>query len=155
MPHPIVRTAPLALVAGLVAVGLLAGTALATPTRQTLTGQLSSASAVPVVGPLDGTGVASLAVDRDRKRICTSLWVTGVEAPTGADISLGAPGAVGSVVVTLEAPTTGAIQNSCVNDVDKDLLKAMIDAPSDYYVTVYSAAYPGGAVRGQLIGNKG
>src|SRR5262245_45945121 len=140
MARPFVRRASPALVAGLLAVGALASTATATPDRQTLTADLSPTAEASAAGPSPATGFASLAVDRDRKRVCTSLWVTDVDAPTGATVTLEAAGEAPSVVLTLETPTTGAIQDSCINEVDKSLLKALIDAPSDYWVTVSNAA---------------
>ena len=44
---------------------------------------------------------------------------------------------------------TGEGSDECVA-VEPDTLKAIVAAPEGYYVNVHSAAFPKGAVRGQL-----
>lgn len=57
--------------------------------------------------------------------------------------------AMRTVVVALAAPTGGS-SSGCVSDVDRDLARAIIVNPDDYYVNVHNAEFPAGAVRGQL-----
>jgi hypothetical protein len=62
-------------------------------------------------------------------------------------------GEAGPIVVTLFTGSfagTDAL-SGCVQDVDRDLIKAIRKDPSAYYVNVHSTPdFEGGAVRGQL-----
>jgi hypothetical protein len=51
-------------------------------------------------------------------------------------------------VVPLAAPTDGD-SSGCV-EVDRELIKEIIQNPGDYYVNVHNADFGPGAVRGQL-----
>jgi hypothetical protein len=42
------------------------------------------------------------------------------------------------------------VQRTCLTGLDKNLLKAIIRDPQDYYVNVHNAPFPNGAVRSQL-----
>ena len=48
-------------------------------------------------------------------------------------------------------PFAGTDETSgCVEGVDRDLIKAIRQDPSAYYVNIHSTVFPAGAVRGQL-----
>ena len=49
----------------------------------------------------------------------------------------------------LEAPNAEGTSKGCAT-VDREVLKQIMDKPSDYYVNVHNAKYPNGALRGQL-----
>ena len=70
-----------------------------------------------------------------------------IAAPTMAHIHKGAAGSDGSVVVTLNI--TGNDGDEC-SALQRDLAKAIVAAPGDYYVNVHNAEFPKGAIRGQL-----
>jgi CHRD domain len=55
------------------------------------------------------------------------------------------------VVPLFTQPVNAAtVQRTCLSGLDKNLLKAIIRNPQDYYVNVHNAPFPNGAVRGQL-----
>lgn len=113
----------------------------------TLKTALSGAAEVPAGDP-DGTGAASVTVDAVKGQVCYTLSVSGIDAATMAHIHKGAVGVAGPVAVALDAPATGSA-TGC-KPVAPEVIAAILATPSDYYVNVHNAAFPKGAVRGQL-----
>lgn len=113
-----------------------------------MTVELTGAAEVPGPGDTDGGGSASLTFNHGKGEVCYELTVTNVTAPTAAHIHAGAVGQAGDVKAMLNAPTSGSAKG-CVN-VDKELIKDMMQNPANYYVNIHNAEFPKGAVRGQL-----
>ena len=140
---------------GALALGIL-GTATALAGCATLAGTVGESyntalvgqQEVPGPGDPDGTGTAKITADATTNQVCYDLTVQNISRPTAAHIHKGARGVAGPPVVTLEAPTSGAI-SKCMG-VDKAIAAGIIADPSSYYVNVHTADYPDGAVRGQL-----
>jgi len=130
------------------AAALLATPALSQTGGRKLQTSLSGAVEVPGPGDTDGRGAATVTVNPGKNQICYTLSVRNIDRATGAHIHEAAPGAAGPVVVPLKAPSTGSA-NGCVT-VARELAMEILKTPSDYYVNVHNAAFPAGAVRGQL-----
>lgn len=113
-----------------------------------LTATLVGAEEAPGPGDPDGTGTAVITLNHGQGELCFELTVTDIEPANAAHIHVGAVGVPGPVVVGLTAPTDGS-SSGCVA-VDQELLKAIMQAPSQYYVNVHNAAFQPGAIRGQL-----
>jgi hypothetical protein len=113
-----------------------------------LTTTLSGAAERPGPGDPDGAGTATLTVNPGQNRICYELTVTNIATATAAHIHEGAADVAGPVRVTLSAPADGD-SSGCV-DVTRERALDILKDPGDYYVNVHNAAFPGGAVRGQL-----
>ncbi len=99
-------------------------------------------------GDPDGAGTFSGTVNPGQMQVCYDLMVVNVATPTAAHIHVAPVGQNGPVVVTLTAPATGS-SAGCAT-VTRELALKLIKSPEDYYVNVHNAAFPGGAVRGQL-----
>ena len=125
---------------------VLVGTATAggRPFSTTLTG----AAEVPVTGDPDGSGSASITLNHGQGEVCFELTVSDIAPAAAAHIHIGPVGVPGPVVVPLTPPTGGS-SSGCVS-ADHELIKAIIQAPEEYYVNVHNAEFPGGALRGQL-----
>ena len=108
---------------------------------------LSGAAEVPAGDP-DGTGAATVTIDSAKGQVCYNLSVSGIDKATMAHIHKGAVGVSGPVAVALDAPATGS--SSGCKAAPPEVIAAILAAPSDYYVNVHSAAFPSGALRGQL-----
>ncbi len=109
---------------------------------------LTGAAEVPGPGDPDGTGTARLTLNPGQGEICYEITVANIAPATAAHIHEAPAGTAGPVVVVLSAPTSGT-SKACLA-VDPALVREIMKDPSDYYVNVHNAPFPGGAVRGQL-----
>jgi len=117
-----------------------------------LSTELAGAAEVPGPGDPDGSGTATITVNPGQEEVCWEINAAGIELPaTAAHIHVGAAGVAGPVVVTLSAPDASGSSSGCTTvDVDRDLAKAILKNPEDYYVNVHTSVFPAGAIRGQL-----
>lgn len=99
-------------------------------------------------GDPDGSGKFRAEIDADSGDLCFTLTVDGIGAPTAAHIHAGAAGADGDPVTTIAV--TGPDGDECVA-MPREAAKAIVTTPGAYYVNVHDAAFPKGAVRGQLV----
>lgn len=133
--------AALGAVAAALAVGApLAGAATTTTLRATLTGKAETPK-----GDSDGKGQATIRITG--RKVCYSLSYSRIAAPTDGHIHKGKKGVAGAVVVGLFAGK--AKKSGCVTTTSA-IAKAIAKSPSSYYVNLHNAAFPGGAIRGQL-----
>jgi hypothetical protein len=131
-------------VAGTLTVGALP---VAADDVQVLTTRLTGAAEVPVKGDRNGSGVARLRLNLEERRICYTIRVDDVAPLISAHIHKGAVGVAGPVVVTLPVGREGG--SGCVR-VERATIRAILQAPQNYYVNVHNEPFPGGALRGQL-----
>ena len=139
----------------LAAAALLAGPALAQDSPaageqggRPLNASLAGAAEKPGPGDTDGTGTFAARVNPGQGQVCYELSVSGIDAATAAHIHAGDPTVAGPVVIPLEAPADGSSE-ACAS-VERDLAQMLLQSPEDYYVNVHNAAFPQGAIRGQL-----
>ena len=119
-----------------------------------LTAALSGASEVngagqTGVGDPDGTGSARVTVNPGQGRVCYDITVANIDAPTRGHIHEAPAGRNGPIVVEFFEATEPAALSGCV-DVTRARARAILRTPEDYYVNIHNAAFPAGAVRGQL-----
>lgn len=112
------------------------------------TTEMTGAAEVPGPGDSNGSGTARITVNPGKAEVCYELSVRDIGSATLAHIHVGAAGASGGPVVTLNAPTSGTSEG-CVA-VDRELALAIIKNPENYYVNVHTSEFPNGAIRGQL-----
>ena len=117
----------------------------------TLTGAAEvNAQGVPNQGDPDGSGNATIKINYGQGTVCWDIRVNGITLPaTAAHIHDAPVGVAGPVFVGLSAPSTKGVAIGCAS-VSRDLLKAIIEHPEEYYVNVHNSDYPAGVVRGQL-----
>jgi hypothetical protein len=109
---------------------------------------LSGAEEVPGPGDPDGSGSAEITIVDRTDNLCYEVTVRNIAPATAAHIHRGAPGRAGPPVVTLDAPTDGE-SNACLS-VASELVDEIEANPGNFYINVHNAAFPNGAVRGQL-----
>jgi hypothetical protein len=132
-----------------VALGACAQSGL--PRRMELSSTLTGYQAVPGPGDLDGTGTARARIDPDTGQVCWELAARGIDPATAAHIHRGEAGSVGPPVMPMTAPGPSERSEGCAT-VALELAREMVVRPHGFYVNVHNAAFPGGAIRGQLRG---
>lgn len=110
--------------------------------------QMTGAAERPGPGDPDGSGTATFRVNAGQGRVCYTLRVSNIDPATAAHIHRAPPPATGPVVVPLTAPTGGSSE-ACA-DVSRALAQELIRRPGAFYVNIHNAAFPAGAIRGQL-----
>lgn len=113
--------------------------------------RLLGANETPNPGDPDATGAATVSfhqIDATDTQACWDLSYKGLDAPTAAHIHEGATGVAGPIRVDFGAP--GASGHSGCATITNTLANQIIATPANFYVNVHNAAYPTGAIRGQL-----
>ena len=115
--------------------------------------QECNTSGVCDVGDQDGSGTASVVINLGQRRICYELTVRDITLPTAAAHIHVAPAGsapAGNVVQGLIAPDADGTSSACIENVSRELLRAILTNPTNYYINVHTSDFPGGAVRGQF-----
>lgn len=135
--------------AATIALALLAWTAAPSPAlvRSGSGALLVGSEEVPPADP-NGLGFAVVTFDPDRGQVCYFLAVANIAPATAAHIHFAPKGTNGPVVVPFNPPTNGTSSGCAPAAVP--LVQNLIANPSQYYVNIHNAEYPGGAIRGQL-----
>ena len=95
-----------------------------------------------------GSGRAFIKFSPGQNEMYFYLEVHNIDPATTAFIHYGPAGATGPEVVELHAPVNG--RSYATIQVSKEVIKAIMANPENYYVCVSNAVNPEGAVRGQL-----
>jgi hypothetical protein len=127
-------------------------TGAATAKVHTLTATLTGAAERPGPGDPDGSGTATIMLSPGTGEICWSWQVTGVDPIAAAHIHEAPVTDPGPVVVpTPPDPGDPDSGDGCAT-VDRHQIAEILSHPEDYYFNVHNAAFPAGALRGQLSG---
>lgn len=109
---------------------------------------LTGAEEVPAgSGDPQAIGVARLDFSRADLEVCFVLDLFRIRQITAAHIHDGDAGTNGPIVVDFEWAENGP--EGCV-DVERDVLREILNNPAGFYVNVHTVDYPAGAIRGQL-----
>lgn len=103
------------------------------------------------VGDPNGRALELIRIKGDQ--VSFAIRWQGIGAPTEAHVHLGAAGVNGPVKVDLFGagiPDTADASVGTVTVKDQALLRALRSGPAGFYANLHTAAFPGGAVRGQL-----
>ena len=136
--------------AGLVAAGVVtlgAGPVAAEP--QPLVASATGAEEVPTPGDPDGAGEGVFSVDADTGELCYLVAADGIDPAVAMHIHEAPRGVAGPVVVPLDPARINADTETCVT-VETALAADILADPAGYYLNIHTAAFPEGAVRGQL-----
>ncbi|MEW6154572.1 MAG: CHRD domain-containing protein [Actinomycetota bacterium] len=107
---------------------------------------------VPTGGDPTGSGFAVVVIDASAGRLCAVVYSRQAGPATAVHIHEGPVGDLGPHAVDLNDPVNGggaAVSSGCYG-APGPVLADIAANPAGYYVNVHTAAYPAGAVRGQL-----
>lgn len=110
--------------------------------------ELSGKNIGPEAGDDDGSGSGTLSIDPSTGKVCTELTTSGIGEIVAVHLQRGSVATSGPIVLPLPPPQNGAI-DACV-DGDPAAMKAVTDAPGEYFVNVRTRELPGGAIRAPL-----
>jgi hypothetical protein len=142
------------LVTALAVAVALGGVAAADDGGRPLSTTLTGAEEAPGPGDPNATGQADLRLNQGQNEVCFDISWADIDGTVFAGhIHVAPAGAPGPIVVTLFTGLFAGTDSvsGCAQDVDAELIKAIRQDPTAYYVNVHSRPnFPGGAVRGQL-----
>jgi hypothetical protein len=118
-----------------------------------LTASANGANVTGGKGVATGSASAVFTINTSKETICYNLKEQGLVGVNYSHIHKGATGIDGAVVVDLNAKKFNVVGNTCTT-VGKAILGDIALNPSQYYFNVHTAAFPNGAVRGQLSNGK-
>jgi CHRD domain len=103
---------------------------------------------VPGPGDVGASGTATVTLDVSTGAVCVNARTTGLDPLTGMHIHEAAIGVAGPVRVDF-AVTTGTNVAKCVTT-STTQAQAIAANPGGFYLNLHTAAFPAGAIRGQL-----
>ena len=107
----------------------------------------TGASEAPGPGDADGSGMAVFI--GSGSNLNYAAMVQNIDAPSASHIHRGAVGVAGPVVITLASSYPDNMATGTVTVADP-LIQEIVGNPSNFYFNVHNAAFPNGAIRGQL-----
>lgn len=113
---------------------------------------MSGAQVVPGPGDPDGTAIGTLWITENiGPNVSLIFWdftYANIGAPTSMHIHFDGPGDAGAGLTTVTTGGPGTLINSITTTWDRAL--PITASPTDYFVDIHTAAFPFGAIRGQL-----
>lgn len=141
--------------AGIMTVSYSSAFAQGSPLFAVLNGgnEISPAGAARA-GDLDGFGSATVTfsnITSTSVTLCYAILASNLAGATAAHIHRGPSGVNGGIVVGLTAPVGSPGRVAGCVSIATALYAQLRAFPSQFYVNVHNAAFPAGAVRGQLF----
>ena len=115
--------------------------------RVTLAGETERPQGDPVA-----TGSAVINVRPTRRSVCYRLTARDLPSRAlAAHIHRARAGRAGAVVLALRTPNAAGTSRGCAKP-SRRLVRSIAARPRSFYVNVHTRKFPGGAIRGQLLG---
>ncbi len=141
-------------VASLAVIGPTTATTASAATPGVSRAVMTGPAEVPGPGDRNGFGRAVVDSSPQLNQVCVNIRYFGIDPPSGAHIHDAPAGVAGDIVVDLTpliATSDPSYISGCV-PVDTALARDIKQNPAEYYANLHNAAFPAGAIRGQLHG---
>lgn len=123
------------------------------PEQKVFNVSLTPEQVIPPSGDPDGSGTMTATLTRAGGQFCYELLVRKVRSVSAVKLHVGEARSADIAVAELVVPDAEGKANGCVALAAR-LVKHILMVPELYYVAVYNADYPRGALRGQLAPNR-
>lgn len=123
------------------------------PEQKVFNVSLTPEQVIPPPGDPDGSGTMTATLTRAGGQFCYELIVRQVQSVTAVKLHVGETRSADIAVASLGVPDAEGKAKGCVA-LGARLVKHILMLPEFYYVAIYNADYPRGALRGQLVPNR-
>lgn len=110
---------------------------------------LTADAVVPGPGDTDAAVMALVAPSTKGRSVLISIQSARLETPMTVELFRGAPGSDGVLVKSLFAPTNDPSPGE-IFSFDNHLGREFVNSPESFYIEIRNAAFPDGAIRGQV-----
>ncbi len=115
----------------------------------------SASPAIPMNGGQeadrgDSGGHGFFTYTLESTEFCWTLSWQGIDDPLAGHVHVAPREVAGPIVIDLNADGIGGPDTSGCREISATLAEAIAADPGAYYVNVHNAAFPAGAIRGQL-----
>jgi hypothetical protein len=115
----------------------------------------SASSAIPMNGGQeadrgDAGGHGFFSYTLEGTEFCWTLSWQGIDDPLAGHVHVAPRQVAGPIVIDLDTDGVGGPDTSGCREISSTLAEAIAADPGAYYVNVHNAAFPAGAIRGQL-----
>jgi CHRD domain len=115
----------------------------------------SAGPAIPLNGeqepaPADTDGHGFFTYDLEGNRFCYTLEWAQIDTASAAHVHRAPRGVAGGIVIHLSIGDGSGTRVEDCTDISPELASEITADPKAFYVNVHNAAFPAGAIRGQL-----
>lgn len=115
------------------------------------TAVLTGAGEFPAAADATLVGFAQVTLDTTANTVAFWITVPDITNATAAHIHKSPAGTPGGIAVPLNGTFTNGFKSGVTTGVDPAILADILSEPGNFYVNVHTSAFPGGAIRGQLM----
>jgi hypothetical protein len=102
----------------------------------------------PAGGEAEGHGFFTYTIDGTK--FCWTLSWQGIAEPSAGHVHVAPRGVAGPVVINLDTDEVPGPDEEGCSEIDAELAADITSDPGAFYVNLHNAAFPAGAIRGQL-----
>ena len=111
---------------------------------------LNGANETPNPADPDGVGFMVATIDQAASTIAFTVYEQDIATVSASHIHRGAAGVTGPVIIGFGSAYVNGLFVGTLTGIQPSVLAEIVANPPGYYFNIHNAAFPGGAIRGQL-----